>query len=252
MGPPAYVHRFWAAMDALFATVTPTPWGAVVTDGRFPRVWDANYARVDVAGARLEDVEDALLPALRASGADLFHVVAFDPEGSTELLTHLSRRGHRLAWDVVMDVAAAEAAPAGHPAESLTPGDELWDAVEASLGLFGDPADALAQLRAIETEVMDPGGKRWFGIREDGRIVSIAALLVLEGVGYVDNVATDPAYRGRGYASALTVHAVAQARTDVERVVLLADPEEPAVVRMYERIGFREVGRLASTRGPIP
>ena len=252
MGPPPYVHRFWAAMDGLFATVTPTPWGAVVTDGRFPRVWDANYARVDVAGARLDDVADALLPALRASGADLFHVVAFDPEGSTSLLTDLSRRGHRLAWDVVMDVAAAEVAPAGHPVEPLAAGDELWDAVEASLRLFGDPADALAQLRAIETEVMGPGGKRWFGIRDDGRIVSIAALLVLEGVGYVDNVATDPAYRGRGYASTLTAHAVAQARTDVERVVLLADPEEPAVVRMYERIGFREVGRLASTRGPLP
>ena len=77
-----HVQRFWGAMDALFADVAPTPWGAVVTDGRFPRVWDANYARVDAAGVRLDDVAEALLPALRASGADMFHVVAFDPEGS--------------------------------------------------------------------------------------------------------------------------------------------------------------------------
>ena len=122
----------------------------------------------------------------------------------------------------------------------------------ASLALFGDPADAIVQLRAIETDVMAPGGNAGSAIREGGRIVAIAALLVLEGVGYVDNVATEPAARGRGYASALTAHAVRAARGSADRVVLLADPDEPAVVRMYERLGFREVGRLASTRGPIP
>ncbi|HYJ60776.1 MAG TPA: GNAT family N-acetyltransferase [Actinomycetota bacterium] len=252
MDLPGHVRSFWAAMDGLFSTVSPTPWGAVVTDGRFPRVWDANYARVDRGGPRFDDVADALVPALRAAGADLFHVVVFDPEASTDLLADLSRRGHRLGWDVAMDVAADAVAEGDHPVEALADGDELWDAVAASLALFGDPADAIAQLRAIETDVMAAGGKRWFGIREGDRIVAIAALLVLEGVGYVDNVATEPAARGRGYATALTAHAVRAARGSAERVALLADPDEPAVVRMYERLGFREVGRLASTRGPLP
>jgi hypothetical protein len=34
-------------------------------------------------------------------------------------------------------------------------------------------------------------------------------------------------------------------------VVLLADPADRAVVGMYERLGFRGVGMLASTRGAI-
>jgi hypothetical protein len=35
-------------------------------------------------------------------------------------------------------------------------------------------------------------------------------------------------------------------------IYLLADPGAPRVIAMYERLGFREVGRLASTRGPTP
>ncbi|MFN8232070.1 MAG: hypothetical protein U0V56_00825 [Actinomycetota bacterium] len=46
---PDRVLRFWRALDAHFGSVLPTTWGAVVTDGRFPAIWDANYARVDVA-----------------------------------------------------------------------------------------------------------------------------------------------------------------------------------------------------------
>ena len=100
---------------------------------------------------------------------------------------------------------------------------------------------------------MLPGGKRWFGVRDDrGTIVSVAALVLLEEVGYVDNVATFPQARGRGYASAATGSVIDAARkTGVEGIFLLADPDEPAVVRMYERLGFRGAGRLASTRGPV-
>ena len=231
MGPPPYVHRFWGAMDALFATVAPTPWGAVVTDGRFPRVWDANYARVDAAGVRLDDVAEALLPALRASGADLFHVVAFDPEGSTALLTDLSRRGHRLAWDVVMDVAAADAAPAGHPVEALAAGEELWDAVEASLRLFGDPADALAQLRAIETEVMGPGGKRWFGSART--VGSCRSPPCSCSRAWATSTTSPPSPRTAAGGTRAPSPRTPSRRhaTTSSAVVLLADPEEPAVVR---------------------
>jgi hypothetical protein len=35
-------------------------------------------------------------------------------------------------------------------------------------------------------------------------------------------------------------------------VWLMADPDQDAVRRMYGRLGFRDAGRLASTKGPIP
>jgi hypothetical protein len=38
----------------------------------------------------------------------------------------------------------------------------------------------------------------------------------------------------------------------VGEVMLLADPGAPRVIAMYERMGFREAGRLVSIRGPTP
>src|SRR2546425_1106997 len=39
--------RFWRALDGAFERVEPTWWGAVVTDRRYPLIWDVNYARVE-------------------------------------------------------------------------------------------------------------------------------------------------------------------------------------------------------------
>jgi ribosomal protein S18 acetylase RimI-like enzyme len=255
MSLPDHVRRFWAAMDDLMAEVHPTPWGAVITDGRFPRIWDANYARLDAPRrVPVHEVEAALLPRLAAVEAPTMHVVSLHHESHTSLLAELSSRGHRLVWDLVMERTDEVDVPR-EVVEALAADDELWERVAASLALFGDESDeAVAQLRAIEREVMSPGGKIWFGIRDDqGTIVALAAVLLLGDVGYIDNVATFPQARPRGYATALTDHAARAARARGARhVILLADPDDPSAVGIYRRLGFREVGRLASTRGPVP
>lgn len=246
-------------MDGLFSDVRETSWGAVVTDGRFPAIWDANYARIDVpdSGIRSADIEAELVPALERVGCGTMHVVSFHPEATRPLLSELSRRGHRLGWDVVMELEAPpmRVSPAVH-VEELSDDDELWTRVGDSLGMFstvGSSPAALDQLQRIERDVLSPGGKRWFGVRDaEGSIVSLAALLMLEEVGYIDNVATFPEARLNGYASAVTSHL---ARVAVERgasmTCLLTDPDSPELVRLYRRLGFREAGRLASTRGPV-
>jgi ribosomal protein S18 acetylase RimI-like enzyme len=252
---PDDLIRFWRALDDCLSTVCETPWGAIVTDQRFPSIWDTNYARIDrpVEGLRLREVEEALAPALERVGAETFHVVSFFPEETRDVISELSSRGHTLSWDVVMRFEGTASPNAGGPVvEELHAGAELWDTVQAALSLFDvtDP-EAVRQLRRLEEEVLSRSAKRWFGVREDGELVSIAAMLELAGIGYVDNVATFPKARGKGYASALTAHAVETALgRDARHVYLLADPDGP--VTMYRRLGFREIGRIGSTKGPIP
>ena len=85
------------------------------------------------------------------------------------------------------------------------------------------------------------------------RPVSLGTLLVLAGTGYVDNVATDPAARGRGYAGAVVTRIGEESRrAGADGPFLLCDPGSAAIVRFYERLGFAPVGFLASTKGPIP
>ncbi len=256
MPVPEHVRQLWRAMDERMGDVEPTWWGAVVTAPSFPNVWDANYARVDMGGPdlRLVDVADALLPALKAVGTDVAHVVAFDAETTTVFLTELSTLGHVLVWDLVMELVAPPALqPRTVRVDELEPGDALWGRVQSSLRLFGAGSEADLELRRLEEAASSAIGKRFFGVRDpDGSVVALSALVVLEGVGYLDNVVTFPHARGRGLATALAAHAAAEARSaGAGHVCLLADPGEEAVVRMYERLGFRGTGRLASTRGPL-
>jgi ribosomal protein S18 acetylase RimI-like enzyme len=245
----------------MFQRVEPTPWGAVVTDDRFPAISDANYARIDVASDEVhaEDVERALLPSLHTAGVtSTFHVVSFHPRETTTLLTQLSALGHRLTWDLVMDHQAKADSIAPAPSirvEALTVGDEPWTQLRESMALFGiEDGEALKQLVAIERTVLSPGGKRWFGVRNAaGSFDSFGALTVLGGVGYIDNIATFPHARGNGFAGAITAHITATAREHgAEHVCLFADPDTEATIRMYERLGFRPAGHLAAVRGPLP
>jgi len=253
---PEHVLGFWRSLDAMFGRVEPTRWGAVVTDGRYPAVWDANYARVDVdsAGLTLAEVEASLLPALQETGTSVQHLVSFQPEATRALLHELEARGHRLTWDLVMDLVEEPPTRRSSRVDTIPSGPELWSRVRESLSLFGvDDGATIAQLAAIEREVLEPGGKRWFGVRDDDdTIVSLGALLMLGEVGYVDNVATFEHARGRGFASAITTQMIRGAREDgASHICLFADPDDRSVVGMYERLGFRGAGLLAATRGPV-
>lgn len=246
--------RFWDELDSGLEHVTPTWWGAVVTDGRFPRVWDTNYARVETADPALSlgEVAAALEPALEAAGAAAFHVVLFRPRETAALLNELLTRGDTPSWDIVME-HAGDAPAAENPVEELRmdrPDD--WARLGDSLAAFGvEEPEVVQQLLRLEREVLDPGGtKRWFGVRgPGGEVEAFGALVLLAGLGYVDHIVTFPEARGRGHARAIVARIVREARAaGVERIFLLVDPEGP--VHLYEGLGFREATRIAATRSP--
>ncbi len=260
MGDLELLLRHWRALDALFDRIDLTPWGAVVSDPRFPGVQEANYARVEgTEPVALAEIDREMLPALARSGATHAHVVVFAPERQTDLVAEASMRGERIVWDLVMacerpsDPAPGNDAAGGRVEEVHTFDDALWSAHRESARHFDvSDEDVLDQLSAMEREVLVPAGRRWFVVRDAGAgAAAFAALLVLEGVGFLDHVVTLPIARRRGHATALTRRAVAEAHAaGAERTYLLAEPDAPAV-ELYARLGFERVGHLASWVSPI-
>lgn len=245
--------RFWRAHDALFERVETTSWGAVVSDTRFPLIREPNYARVEAAGpVGLEEIEGRLLPAMRRTGSPSAHVVVFQPEEQTDLIAGASTRGERITWDLVMRIDGASERGPDRVEEVANPGEDFWRIHRASAALFEiEGEEILDQLQAMERAVLVPAGRRWFVVRDDGRPVALAALIVLDGTGFVDHVVTFPDARRRGHAEALTRRLVFEsAAAGARTTALLADPEGDAV-RIYERIGFERVAHLASWVSPL-
>ena len=248
--------RYWREQDDRFARVDEHWWGAVVSDARYPRLQEPNYARVETRQAvTLAEVEAELLPRVRETAGGRSHVVIFFAEDQTELLVAASSRGERLAWDLVME-HTGEPPPHDDRVAETTIDDPAFAATHlASMAWFDvtDPATA-EEIVAMEREVFVPAGRRWFVVRGPDGVDALAAVIVLNGVGYVDHVATAPHARRRGHARALVARAVAAARDDgAERTYLLAEPGgDPE--RLYARLGFRDVTRIASwiTEPPDP
>ncbi|HEX9124366.1 MAG TPA: GNAT family N-acetyltransferase [Actinomycetota bacterium] len=248
--------RFWRALDARFERVTSVPWGAVVTDARFPAIWDVNYARVESRSAlTLAELEAELRPAIAEAGARHLHTVLFHPEEHTSLITEVSTRGDRLSWDAVMELRSwpASSLPPGPQVEEIRRLDQrFWQDLARSLREFDvtEPA-AEDQILRIEREVVLPAGKRWFGVRDGAGHLAFGSLTVLEGVGSIDHVVTFPEVRRRGYATAIVGRIVNEARSaGARRVTLLAEPGGQAQ-RLYERLGFATITQIASTLGSV-
>lgn len=247
------VLALWGALDEGFERVQAVPWGAVVTDPRFPQIWDVNYARVESEdpALRLEDIEAFLEPALQRAGAVHRHVVLFHPEPLSSILVAASSRGARLSWE---DVMVLESPPLGEERSDVSvcevhqPDGDFFRTVRRSLAEFEvhDPT-AADQLMRIEQEVLSPAGKRWFGIGDPGRESALGSLILLGDVGLIDHIVTFPPARRRGYAEAIVRRIVAEAfEAGASALTLLAEPSGSAQ-RLYERLGFRTVGTIAST-----
>ncbi len=76
---------------------------------------------------------------------------------------------------------------------------------------------------------------------------TVAGYLVLSSVldeGNIDNVAVAPAFRRRGIADALVTDAVRRARAEeLAFLTLEVRASNAPAIRLYEKHGFREVGR---------
>lgn len=92
-------------------------------------------------------------------------------------------------------------------------------------------------LRALETG-------QYFGVRQDGRLVSVAGVHVYSeryGVAALGNIVTHPAYRRRGYARQVTACLCRSMLHKVEHIGLNVKANNEAAIPCYAGLGFEIV-----------
>jgi len=119
---------------------------------------------------------------------------------------------------------------------------------ESPLGFVDVPATDAARPDS-EVEAMLECGEAW-GVFEDGRLVGKLTVdaypfPALAHVAWVHAVYVHPAARGRGASSVLMQAAIDDAATSgARRMALWVNERNKTARRFYERLGFRETGRI--------
>jgi len=97
---------------------------------------------------------------------------------------------------------------------------------------------------AAEYPTLDPGEEWIWGAFEQGKLLgAVRAAVRLTDVWLVGGVFVDPPARGRGVGRALVETALASAREERVRVGLYVREDRLEARRLYERLGFRPLGR---------
>src|SRR5438105_708789 len=88
----------------------------------------------------------------------------------------------------------------------------VWDATND---------EVLDQMVARTREVFVPAGLRCFVAFVDEEMAGYTSYLSLAGVGYIDNVVTMPAFRGRGLGTATVIRAMEASHAGADRCLFL-------------------------------
>jgi len=105
-------------------------------------------------------------------------------------------------------------------------------------------AAALADLLSIEGQTaLDFFRGFAFGVFKDGRLVSYAASPeMLEDLAIVRGVYTAPEERSKGYSTSVCSALVRRLLQEGRDVMLYVSRDNPAAIKVYRKIGFRETG----------
>lgn len=248
------LSAFWSAWRRLNGTCRETAWGEVVTDHRYPLVWESNHAAV-LRGAgevTAAEIREELLPAIEAVGAAHVHVEFWDPPSVTPALAELRVGSELGGTDAVMvyrGLDVPDPPATGVEVRDLPhPDEDFWAVYRSSRNEFGGhmTGDVVDQLVSRDRKLLVPAGLRAFGAYVEGSLAGFVTLISLAGVGYLDNVVTLPEHRRRGVASAGVVRALRASLEGGDVASHLLTDEGSDAQRLYERLGFELAARVSS------
>jgi GNAT superfamily N-acetyltransferase len=225
--------------------VVPHDAGALVLTPTLPLVYDANFLRID----RWEGTAEALLSeaerVLGEAGCDHRRVAVTDAS-----LGERVRPAFASTWPVAHRylVMAHRRPPDRPPPAGVTVVEppreplERARAAETRLQPWGRDERVVHQLLELDRRQARIVPTRSLGVTDGADVVSYASLYVEDGVAEIDDVATNVEHRGRGYARAIVLRCVEEARKAGARLVFLLADDDDWPKELYARLGFDVVG----------
>ncbi len=231
--------------ERLATRIVPFTWGRAFLDERFPKRYDSNFLRVErsLDGARARDLAAEADRVLGGAGLAHREIVVDDEARGRQVAPGLIRLGYeadhlvtmvqRREPDRIADVDAEEVdfQSVRHALEEVNRRQPWGQEDETTVRM-------LADYRAVMAERI---GARFFVVRSEGRIASTCELYPGDGVAQVEDVNTFEEFRGNGFARAVVLAAVHQARAGGCEIVYLHALADDWPRTLYERLGFDTV-----------
>ena len=226
--------------DRCVERVVETPFGPALFNDTHPTIWFVNVLRADSPG---EATAEVLAAEANRVQAELRHRRVILPVGSKDLV-----EGFReLGWDPDQFLFMAYrggAEPADTARTEEVRPEQIRPLREAIIREWQKDADdkTVSDILAADTLQVGAVDPRIFGIVEDGVVVSSAQLYSNGSTAQIEEVATLPGYRGRGYAKALVTRAVEEAVAGNHEFIFLVADGDAWPKELYARLGFEELG----------
>ncbi len=232
----ARAYAFLARGDMGGTREEASPFGTAVFTDELPRRLDGNYFRVE---------REAEPEELAAEAKQLERPLIFvpDPDLGGRLAPWFAAQGWRIDRHLVMAQLRKPERTADlslvHELE-----EEALRPARRRL-LEGEPwakPEVVEQLFQAKALIGQRVAARFFGVPLDGEVVSYADLYLDGADAQVEDVGTLPEHRGQGYATAVILGAIEQARASGADFVFLVADAEDWPKELYRRLGFDELG----------
>jgi GNAT superfamily N-acetyltransferase len=238
-----WIAAFQARVDAGAATES-RDWrfGVALVSPEMPKVWDANYLRVDaLGGAGAEIVAAEATEIARDAGMAHVSIVVPDESDAAGLREGLEGLGFK-ATPLLALALRRRPEPPAVAITQVSFDDVAPSRRELTLEFFPGDEELADQLDMLDGRLEATIGGRWFAVRDSGDIVARAWLLQDGQVAQVEDVATTPAARGRGLGRAVVSAAALAALEAGNDLVFIVADGGGSVPEMYRKIGFEPLG----------
>jgi ribosomal protein S18 acetylase RimI-like enzyme len=244
------LHRafaFIATGDMGGARTEVSRFGLAVFDDELPLRYDSNYLLVD----ELPEAVSAGDLAEEARRLDRPAIMVRDQPTGERLVPGFES----LSWTIHRGLVMAHRRQPERTADTklVREVDEAALRPARRTQLAGEPwatPEVITQLLQAKVGIAGAVAARFFAVLVDGKVVSYVDLYHDARTAQVEDLATLEEHRGRGYASALVLHALRQAqRAGCDLVFLVADAEDWPKA-LYRRLGFDELGRYVKLIRP--